>query len=792
MLTHYLTIAFRNLRKYGTQSLVGIFGLAFGLACFVPALYWLRYEMSYDRFYPDAAFIYRIYSVEKQSGKVNEKAPGILEKQLHEQFPAMETTVGFEIMAENYSAEATPHIRLRTLYADDAFFRVFQQTFISGDARQPLQTARHIVLTETVAIRLFGDAEKAIGQQVKSTLYFFPPYTVSAVVKDPPSDTNLSFDVIHFPEIQRQMIDYMPEESQWTYFNKQMYVKLHPRADVDELAGQLLDLTSRVETNANIELQMLPIVDVRHLLNQDLPFTLNFVRLFVAAGILLLFSAFFNFLNLRLDFFRQRLHELRLRTVNGAKGGQLMLQMMFEMVFYILPALALAGCIVVLVLPAFSGLLHIEIESAQLVYLFAFCGTCVMALLLFAALIPMLRLSHLAVHHLAKLKPAGKPLLRRMAVTMQLTVSVVFIIAASVVMMQMRFVNRKDLGFDRSAVIQLSGIPGTLGAKKQTALKNELAAIPQIENITTTDFEPTFETKGITEVEWSGKPLHEKPVFERIGADSHFAETFRLKLRMGAWWNEGEKHKIVLNEEAVRVMGLREPLGAVIRMYPDYVSSDGNTPMQEYEVAGVVSDFHTLSLRSRIYPAIFMEPSMGSGNILYIRTIPGQEQEAIQRITAVLPGIDATLDVRLTPLDELYNRLNHSEQAGLKIFSVLATVCLLISLFGIYAVATAFTQRRRKEVAIRKVVGAEVGDIIRLFFREYTQQVIFAGVIALPLAYYAMSRWLQGYAYRTDIPWWLLGGIVVTVIVLVLFTVLGQVLKAANQNPAEVVKGDTG
>jgi putative ABC transport system permease protein len=375
-----------------------------------------------------------------------------------------------------------------------------------------------------------------------------------------------------------------------------------------------------------------------------------------------------------------------------------------------------------------------------------------------------------------------------MAVTLQLAVSVVFIIAASVVMMQMRFVNHKDLGFDRHATIQLSGLPGLFEAKKRTALMQELAAIPQIENITATDFEPAYDLFGITEVEWPGKPLHEKPVFERIGADSHFAETFRLKLRKGEWWNEGEKKKIVLNEEAVRIMGLREPTGTVIRMYPNFVSSDGNTPMQEYEVAGVVNDFHTLSLRSRIYPAIFMEPLFGSGHILYIRTVPGQEQEVIQRISAILPVIDATLDVRLTQLDELYDRLNHSEQVGLKIFSVMASVCLLISLFGIYAVAAASTQRRRKEVAIRKVVGAEVGDVVRLFFREYTLQVIIAGVIALPLAFFAMFRWLQGYAYRTDIPWWLPAGVIMAVVSAVLLTVLGQVLKTAHQNPAEVVK----
>jgi putative ABC transport system permease protein len=207
-------------------------------------------------------------------------------------------------------------------------------------------------------------------------------------------------------------------------------------------------------------------------------------------------------------------------------------------------------------------------------------------------------------------------------------------------------------------------------------------------------------------------------------------------------------------------------------------------------VAGVVKDFHTLSLRNRILPTIFI-PSSESYNTLYIRVAPGRELEAIRRITAILPGIDATLtDTRLTLLVELYDRLNYSEQAGLKMFSLLATVCLLISLFGIYAVATASTQRRRREIAIRKVMGAEAGDVVRMFFREYALLVIIAGVVALPPVYLAMSRWLQGYAYRTDIPWWLLTGVVAGIVAVVLLTVLGQVLRAANSNPAEVVKSE--
>ena len=786
MIIHYFKIAFRNMWKYKMQSLSGIFGLAFGLACFVPAVYWMRYETSYDSFYPDAEHIYRVYAVEKQSGKVNEGVSRVFEKKLHEKFPAVEASTVCITEHENCSVEGIPHIQLRTLYTDSTFFGLFPQEFVSGDSRQPLQVLNNIILTETVAVRLFGNAEKAIGQQVQTKMKSsLPPYTVTAVVKDPPANTNMQFDVI----IYHDMIKYfseLPEEAQWTMFFMNLYVKLHPETDVDKLAEQMHDFTSRLGVNTNIELRMLPISDVRHQLNTDVPFTLNFIGLFVASGILLLFSALFNFLNLHLDLFRQRIRELRLRSVHGASEGQLVRQMMFELLCAILLALFLACSFVEIIRPAFAGLLNITMELSQLIQIFVVCGIGLMALILFIGFILFWRLSRLSTSPQLEIRITGKPVLRRMAVTMQLSVSMVFIVAALVVMMQMHFVNQKDLGFDSRGVIQLSGFLDYSG-KIQGALERELATIPQIESITQADFEPRHKSDiytMITDVEWPGKSSFETPAFNVIYTDSRFVETFKLKMVTGEWWHQGETQEIVLNEEAVREMGLSEPEGSIIRI----PSIDDASVMVEYKVVGVVNDFHTLSLRNRIQPVIFL-PSSQASNILYIRVVPGQDQEVMQKIAAILPGIDATLaDARLTPVDELYNHLNWSEQVGLKMFSVLATVCMLISLFGIYAVAAAATSRRRKEIAIRKVVGAEAGNIIRMFLREYTLQVIAAGVVALPLAYLVMSGWLQGYAYRMNIPWWLLGGVVVGVIILILLTVFMQVLKAADSNPSEVIK----
>jgi len=788
MLALYLKITFRNMWKYKTQSLTGIFGLAFGLACFVPALYWLHYETSYDSFYPEAEDIYRVYAIDKQSGNVNKSLSKVYEKALHEQFPAVEASaVCITGQEENCRTDHVPYVRLRMLYAENAFFNVFPQKFVCGDVEHPLQVIDNIVLTETMAIRLFGDPEKAVGQQVQNTIRAdWPPYTVTAVVKDPPANSNFSFDAIIYSDMVKHFAG-IDEKQQWGFFIFDLYVKLNPHADAGALAEQVRDLASRSGSNPDVELRILPVGDIRHHLNSDAPFTLNFIGLFVASGILLLLSTVFNFLNLHLDFFRQRLRELHLRIVNGATGGQLIRQMLFELACSTLIAFLLSYFLIILVRPAFSGLLGIEIGVSQLILFFLACSAVLWSLILLVGVVAFWRLSRLAMLSLSEREGRRQPVLRRMAVTLQLAVSVVFILAASVVMMQMRFVNHKDLGFDRNGIVQLSGFQDYSG-KVEAALIDRLKTVPQIEILTDAYFEPRHEVLPYclsNRVEWPGEQFSANSSFYLLPVDECFASTFRLKLLHGKWWEEGEMQKVVLNEEAVRVMGLRDPVGTVIRM-PVFEEDS----VADYEVAGVVKDFHLLSLRNRIQPALFF-PSPQLFNILYLRIVPGKEMEAIRRIMEILPEVDVTLaDARLTPIGDLYDRLNRSEQVGLKMFSVLAVVCLLISLFGIYAVASAASRRRRKEIAIRKVVGAEAETIVRMFFREYTLQVVIAGVFALPPAYFTMNNWLQGYAYRTDIPGWLLAGVLTGVIAVVLLTVLGQVLRAANSNPAEVVKSE--
>jgi len=576
----------------------------------------------------------------------------------------------------------------------------------------------------------------------------------------------------------------MPENMQWSFFPMSGYLRFTPAANVKEIERQLPDFIANLGKD-NIEVRIMPISKVRHELNADVPFTLKFIHLFIFSGALLLFAAIFNFMNFHIGLFSQRHRELHLRMVNGASNRQLVMQMMVEQTCALLLSLLLAAFLIVLIRPVFSNWLSIQLDYPQLISLFSICCIALLAIMWIIGLIASSGLSHFAMQPKAVREVTARSWLCRGAITLQLAVSILFIVSSLVVMQQLRFVNQKDLGLDKNGVIQLSGFTDYSG-KVEATLIQELAKIPQVECLSDAYFQPKHSIGPMeqsTSVEWDGKESSDKTVFHLLYTDEQFPQVFRLKMMAGNRWEKGQTTKVLLNEEAVRVMGLKNPIGSIIRI----PSLEDINVMTKYEVAGVVKDFHTLSLRNRISPTILV-PTDFLHNILYVRVTPGEEAEAVQRIMKLLGELDPTLsETRISTVGDLYADLNQSEEVGLDMFSVLAFVSLLLSLFGIYAIAVASTHRRRKEIAIRKVMGAEIKDIIRIFFREYILLVVISGIIALPLAYYIMTEWLQGYAYRITVSGGLLCGVLIGTVLVVLLTVFWQIWKAANGNPARVI-----
>ena len=745
----------------------------------------MDHELSYDSAYHGSKFIYRVYSVEKSTGKINTGASKAIQASVCQENPAIEASTLLFITPENCRTDRIPYVQVNMLYTDSTFLNVFPQEIICGD-RMPLRAINNIVLTESMATRLFGEPTEAIGKHLQTLMApKWAPYVVTAVVKDPGKHTNLPFDAI----IHHDMIDGLNRgsaEMQWQYFMTDCYVRLHPDADPEAFADRIRDLPERVGVNKDLELRAMPIQDIRHHLKGDAPFTLDFIGLFVASGILLLLAALFNFLNSYMDLFRQRAREWRLRLVNGATRGQLITQVAVELACAVVAALLVALVFIVQMRPLFAGWLDIDMDYARILTFFAWMGLLAMALILLIGLPLFAHINRQMTSTLAENTSARSPLSRRMAVALQLMVSIIFIVAATVVMLQLRYLGNKDVGFDREDLLLVDGFVDVRG-NVESALIQELQKNPSIVGLTDTDFKPQHEMNAVAiikNVEWEGKPQGEEIPIYFHASDYRFGDTFGLRYLSGGWWLEGEQQRIVINESMARLMDMENPVGQVIRM-PDLRDY---SQMAEYVIAGVVNDIHTLSFRHPIYPTAFIDAG-GFVNKLYVRTAPGQSEVVADQIRTLLPKISPTLaDAQVTPVGALYDALNQSETIGLRIFSFLALACLLIALFGIYAAANAATKRRRREIAIRKVVGAGTGSILLLFIREYARLIAIASLIAFPIAYLIMVDWLSGYAYRIGIAIWWLVAILAGIAALVLLTIWQQVVKAANENPAEVIK----
>lgn len=788
MLTHYLISSLKNLCKYKASTIVGILSLAFSLVCFVPVVYWIYYETSFDSFYKDSSSIYRVYSIEKQTKKENKGASRVIEKKIREQVPGVEASTVNVISQENCCTDEVPYVKVNMLYTDSTFLNVFPQTFVCEETVNPLHTENNMIIKESMAIRLFGSAEEAVGKHLQTLMRKdFPPYVITAVVKDLPDNTNLSFDALVFHDMVKYFSS-MPDEAQWSVFFMDLYVKLQPGMSAEAFNNRIKDIPTEVGVNKNIELCALQICDVRHKLNKDAPFTLDFIGLFVISSILLMFAAIFNFLNSYLDIFRQRYRELHLRAVNGATRKQLYMQMFVELGCSVVIAILIAILLLEPVQYIFGKLLGIEINIGLIYGIFAGTAVCVFVIMELLAFFGFWRLGKYAVSTYYQ-EQKNKPLLmRRLSVTLQMVISVLFIVVSWIVMEQLKFLGNKDLGINSDGLVRISGFVDVSG-KAEEALMQELRATPGVVGFTDASFKPQHHIDPITtfsNIEWEGKPQGETTSFSLYATDENFSEIFGLDIKDGKWWKAGSNKCAVVNEEAVKAMGLEKPVGSFIRMPSAYDMS----AMDEYEIIGVVGNFHALSFREQIMPMIFL-PAPAFNNNLYFRVVPEKEKEVVAMLKSKLPEIDPLLsDANIEPVNKLYEDLNQSEIVGLRIFSFLALVCLMISLFGIFSVIETSTKRKRKEIAVRKVLGAKVYDIVRLFVKEYALIVVFASLVSFPAAYLIMDYWLGSYAYHIDIKiWWLIVIFIITSSV-VLLTIWKQVFRAACENPAEVVKSE--
>lgn len=810
MILHYLKIALRNLLKYRTQSAISVLGLAIGLAFFTFGFHWLKYETSYDSFYPDAGRSYLVYT--QAENNKNGYSPTALVGFIRERLSEVETvTRSYENRSNfnyvyNEKTMKTPDF----MSVDSCFIDIFPQVMVCG---RTLQREDEIIISESFAKEHFGRVEKALDVMLQQTSPYGFHLTdarqlrIVGVMADAPQNATMAPSGYYHQWASKKTDINNPEE--WKYNLGLTHLKLKEGVKEEDFKAHMEKALAQTDFLKEKSFKVIPLHQKHFEFASEESFSYSAISMFTLATGLLLCCVLFNFMNLFLNRYYQRIREVKLRKSVGASTGKLLIQVMVEIMSYGVLGAFMCGCFIELGIPLFEDTFGISIPKADILWEYFHLGIILLVvmqvLLLFPAWQFIRSVSKQVLTGIPQSK--GRNQMRRIGLATQLVICLFFLASASSLYRQLRFMNDTDLGFDTKHIVEL-----VVGGFEQNGkdMLEEIRQLPMVERHTITS-QRMVSKEGLytgNKFEWLGKTEDDqKLTFAGIDLDKDADKMFNFRLKEGRtfteedWASTGRQkdvltgrpifNKMLISESAARAMHFEHPIGEIIRVSFQLV---GQKPIwSDYEIVGVVRDFHTQGMKAEPVPTLLFQSFRFIHNINYFQVTEGTEMEFIKAVDRLAQKHGWVYEGINTPpqlLSDKMKNLNKSETATFRLFAILTLLCVLISLFGIFAVSSTTIVQRRKEIAIRKVMGATAREVVELFFREYSWLVSVSAVVAFPFFYWVVSRWLEQYPYRVSVGaeiYVVLSGIT---ILMVLLTVFRQVMRAANENPADVVKSE--
>lgn len=789
MLRNYLKIAVRNLLKHKTYSFINLAGLAIGIACCVLMLLFIYEEFSYERFHVNAQRIYRVGN-EGQFGTEIWKGARTshpLAPALRAEFPEVQQAVRFYRLPQPLVQYGDKKfVESRFFYADAAVFAVFTFPLISGDPNTALAQPYSLVLAQEMAEKYFG-ADDPLGQTL--TIAGAGDFQITGVLQNIPANSQLSCDFLASYETLRAQNN--PNFADWGAIVTSTYVLLPAQYQAAALEAKFPAFVAKYQTQSQGATQRLfldPLLDL-HLhssFNSDLGTRGSMATIYLLAVIatFILLIACINFMNLSTARSLRRAREVGVRKVMGAQRLQLARQFLGEAVLLSFGAMLLAIPLVELLLPIFNQLVDKKLaldwsENLAAAGVFAAIGLLVGVI---SGSYPALALSAFQPAEVLKsqvqTRAAGSRL-RQALVIVQFAISIIFIVSTMIVGAQLEFFRNKKLGFNKAQVVALRLQDRALGARYET-IKQELQ---QNANILSVAAASQLPGTGEGQYYYNLEGREEAITLSTYFIDAAFIPTLGIELAAGRSFSTNvatdATSAFMINETAARQFGWKEPLGKMINW--------DNT--KKGPVIGVVKDFHTLSLREPIEPLviqIFPEPIYV--NYIVARLAPHDIPSTLAFIKEKWQTFDPQYPFKYSFLDEDFDRLYRAEARLAEIFSYASVLTIFIACLGLLGLASFTAEQRTKEIGVRKVLGASVAQIIVLLSRDFAKLVGVAFVVATPLAYFVMHRWLQNFAYRTNIELqtFLWAGLLA--LITACLTVSYQAAKAALMNPVESLR----
>ena len=797
MLHHYLLLASRILVRSKSFSFINIFGLALGLAASLMIFLWVQDERSVDNFHANKETLYRVYSRTYYGGQLRAEynTPAPLPAELKKVIPEIEYASGFvkyfrlslqDDIYETFRVDDKVH-KLKGGRAEEDFFHMFSYELLQGTPDHALRTPESLAISRKMAEIFFGSAEAAIGKSVKFDGR--KELVVTAVFENVPSTSSDRFDYLMNWDA---WVKENPFKQSWGHFGTSTYIKLRGDADRAAVEAKIRDFMKPFMEGApddfRVELALQPFGEqyLYSSFENGVPSTgrIVYVRLFTGVGIFILLIACINFMNLATARSVKRAKEVGIRKVVGSSRILLTFQFIGEAV--LLTSFAVLGALIIvgLAMTPFNMLTakDMSLPFDEPLFILMLIGL-VLVTGVIAGSYPALLLSSLQPVKTLKgsysfTSAAG--LLRRGLVVFQFVLSLVLLIATLVISQQMNFMQNKNLGYDKENIIYIP-IEGNL-IEKYSLFREEASRMPGIKVVDRSSQFPHAMAFKRPVVDWPGRSPEQQVIFAMSSVGYDFVKAMGLEVVEGRDFSrdiKSDSTNFLINEEAVRQMGIDDPVGKRIAVF-DKVG----------EVVGVLKDYHTSSLHERIDPVVLdVKESLNFGTVL-VRTEPGQTARALESLEEVCKKINPDFPFLYTFMDQQYGELYKSEQVVRKLSHVFAALAIVISCMGLFGLSIFSAEQRRKELGIRKILGATVGNIIVKFSNDFLKLVMVALVIAIPLSWLGMHAWLANFAYRIGLAWWIFASAGVIAIVLCLLTIGSQAVRAAMENPVKNLRAE--
>ena len=789
MLRNYAKIAWRNLIRNKAFSAINISGLTLGMAASLLIFLWIRDELSVGKQYTNGNNLYRVMENEIADGRIvtDEDTPGILTDELKKQFPEVVHAAGLSSKEGHIIAVGNTIARQTGCYAGADWFRMYSIPLLAGTPATALNAPNNVAISRKVAETYFGDAQSALGKSVRFDNAI--DYQVTAVFENLP---NNSLDKYEFLLNWDNYLKHNPWLNVWENGGPDTRLELRPDADPAKVNAKLKTFlkgrNKDISATFNIELFLQPETEAYLYSNfkngQRDGGRIEYVRLFIIVAVFLLLIAGINFMNLATARSAKRAREVGVRKVVGAERASLIGQFMGEALLLTIIALGLAVALVSLLLPVFNQLTdkQLTLPINQPSFWLLLTGLLLVTGGL-AGSYPALFLSSLNPIRILKgtLRfGAGAQLFRRGLVVFQFVLSMLMIVGTVVVYRQLQYIQTKNLGYDRENLINIPGV-GEIASKYPT-FKQELLRLPGIQSVTHMMTSPLENGNTTDGVHWEGKDPSLAIQFSNTVVGYDFAKTFKVKLIQGRDFSPEfgtDSSNYLINQAAAKRIGYKEPVGQPLTF--------GKRPGK---IVGVMEDFHFQSLHVAIRPLIIRLGETWWANNILVRTQPGQTKQALASIEALCRKLNPKLPFSYSFVDADYQKLYKSETVVGTLSTIFACLAIFIACLGLFGLAAFTAEQRTKEIGVRKVLGASVASIVALLSTDFLKLVMIAVVTASPIAWYVMNQWLQNFAYKVDISWWVFALAGLLAIGIALLTISFQSIKAALMNPVKSLRSE--